>query len=1694
MKPHPTLRRRTAAAALLALATALAMPLGATLTLLPGASLAQAPAKPGAKPAPTAPTTPAAPASSVATPTVVPNGAPPLANHHAAYTGEPFFLLSDATYGSGEVAKVRLEIASPELLEDSGGVDMLVYRVPDPLDFLGKQKNLHRVQLPARPTDQGLGNTLTHLWDNWVVKARLAWRQLFSSEARRSVTRQAPELGTPRGLTQPSTFEQPVQLRPLAGLPVVERFRYPVHRAKPIAPPRDLKLAGSSSEFIQPARGNVFVPLGQRQPGLYLVEAIAGRHRTLTLLFVADTVAVTKTSAAQMVVWTAQRSSGAPVAKSRLVWSDGLGVLKSGRTDDTGVLRLEHAAPEQSYVYGEDPGGGVFITENFYYDSEIHNTKVYAVTDRPLYRPGDWVSLKVTAREFRSARVSVPLKDAELQLAVFDPAGQQVHAQSLRYSATQGADARFALPDNAAGGGYEIRLGLRTGEADEVYSAAFRVAEYHKPHFEIVLQPDRADFRTGDPVTGKLQLNYPDGKPVAHAQVSLSARAQQLTMVEGELDYAGAFPLKLGVHELVTGADGSVRYSLPAASEPARYVLTALATDGAAWRVRVTRELLIERGSGSWRLLPTRQFSEPGEAVVFQLAASQRNNAAAGATADAGAAQAAEPARPARWEWLRLEDRSRAAGAVPAAGGQLAIEFPQPGSYTVRLLDGAGRLVGAASHWVSGAGVKAPAGNITIVLDQPAYRAGDVAQALVTFPEPVEHAWLTLERDRVEASALTGRRADWVASTRVTPTQWRVSLPVREDMSPNMTLSVAYVKGGDYAFQNQGVTVEQPRIAIELRTDKPVYAPGDLVTVDVATTLAGKPVAADVSVGVVDEMIYVLQPEIAPTINEFFHHPRRNNVRTSASLAFIGYDLATSALGALPARRQVNQRAVKLLERPRRDNVDTAAWQPRLATDASGRARFSFVMPDSLTRWRLTGRAVEPQGAVGQQTAWIRSDKSFYAKWTSPDWLREGDRAQAAIALFNQTGQPAQIEWEARSYEPGAAASAAPGQASAPAGAGRIERKETITAQPGVNHIQLALPPGAPGQLALTLTLRQGGKVVDSLVTPLQRRHLAWRAPRELLLDLSGGSAALNLPADASRVLLTLNADPAAGAFSRRMDELIDFPYGCVEQTASRLLPLAIALQSLGAAQQPLAPMLTQRLAGARLSLAQMAGPQAQFGWWGQGMAPDAFLTSYAYYADWRASLALRSPLPAEHWQRLLDVYAKDGTGLPPLQRALALGWMQEMGLPVAPMLAGLIEQLSAQPRQPDRAASAPNSPARRRGSLALADEDELDGRDPALVLAVYLAGQGSGNRQPPSLAARASADLAAARLARVDAPLLQALLLYTGRPVSLAGMSTSASAANSAAGGSTTSATSVMLGGTAGATALLPRVRADAPTFDRAQALVWLHKVLGKRPDGSADSTATAAAAALPAPGAPWQRVAGSLAGEPRWALAAGQPLPARIELPTGRPAAWAALSYDSREPQASTLPVRIERTLWRVVPQAAAAPAAREQRNGNGNGNNTGSGSDPGGPAGPPGSESPARPSAGRMTVALEKVAPGTPLVTGALYLDQVDITASRALRWALAEVPLPPGAAVESATWGLDLAGTRLALEAARHLPSDQGYALPLEQLTANGTATFRHLLRFSQRGSYSLPPARVYRMYEPEAKAYEARPAWAAIEVR
>lgn len=1141
----------------------------------------------------------------------------------------------------------------------NAGVEIAVYRVPNPIGFLQAQSNLHRIDVKAVPKQPGLWNSIVAVWDRVTRSARLLWRSLFSEDARRGTVdvvpdlHQRPDLMTGHPRTPESAY------KPLAGFTPVSRFRYPLQFGKDITPAEatlaganvegsialDDANSGNSVSVGDPAapkattfsNGNVYVPVGKLAPGLYIVEAMLGEQRAVTMVFVGHTVAVNKLSAAELLVWTVNRTTGLPVGDVEVHWNDGTADLQSGKTSAQGWAQLSHTAPEKTYVYAVDPEGGVLISENFYYDSEIYNTKLYATTDRPLYRAGDTVQLKVVGREFLNARDSKALTAAPIQITVLDPNGLPVASQRMAFDGVTGGNASIQLPVGSTAGGYEIQLNY----LNDVYSAAFRVADFQKPHFEINVAVDNKALKTNQKIPVVAQLRYPDGKPVKNAQVDLDLKVQTLSMIEGDLGYGGLFPIKLSSEKYQTDGDGNVKIELPEVKQPSRYVVSLLATDGAAYRVRHTQELLVERASSTWQLMTAQRFSAVGQVVSVTLQQVASNDKTA-------------TSKPVSWKLQRLEDNTVTTGSL--SGNRFSIQPAKSGSYIINILDQNGAVLGATSHWVSGPELKVAPGHIEIVWDKDRYQVGETATGLVTFAEPVNQALLTLERDHIEGVSLLKTTAGWVSAEQLSPQQWRVHVPVTDKFAPNLTLSVAYVKDDQFVFANAGLVVASPTVDVTITADKAQYAPGQKVTLTLQTRIKGQPVPAQVSLGVVDEMIYVLQPEIAPDIHDFFYHPRRNNVRTQYSPSFIGYDLSSNQLDQPATAHSTHERAIKVLERPRRDDVDTAYWAPQLATDSSGQLQVSFTMPDALTRWRVTARAMTVDGVVGQSTAHVLSNKDLYVKWTSPRWLRADDQATGNLAVFNQTSQTQAVQLQLQ---------------------GALTQQQSVSLKPGINFVDI--PRSGQQSGAVTVSLLQNNQIRDRVVFNLSTRTAGRLTHYERLVSPVNGQLTFGLPSDASHISLRWITGARAG-FYRVMDNLIEQPYGCVEQTASRMIPLALAYQSL-AADDPRRATLARQLYTQRLRLASMAGDEAKFGWWGRLMPADAFLTTYAYYADWRTAQALGLSLPADHWQRLLDVYSSDGVKYSQWQRALMLDWMRQIGLPVGSMVQALAaEEVKAAP------------------------------------------------------------------------------------------------------------------------------------------------------------------------------------------------------------------------------------------------------------------------------------------------------------------------------------------------------------------------------------------------------------------------------
>jgi uncharacterized protein YfaS (alpha-2-macroglobulin family) len=1216
----------------------------------------------------------------------------------------------------------------------------------------------------------------------------------------------------------------------------------------------------------------------------------------------------------------------------------------------------------------------VYVSENFYYDSEIHNAKLFAFTDRPLYRPGDTVRFKLVGRHFKDAQHSVPLEAGPIRVTALDSSGAPVAATVFHLDPQEGGDGTFKLPDNAPAGGYTLRLTYK----EEPYAASFRVARYAKPHYDIDITFDKRKFVTGEGVSGVIRAAYPGGQPVAELALELSLRSQTLAMSDYEHRQRGRFPVTLTQNSLVTGADGAVSFTLPPAQEPSRYTLRVVGTDGSAYRVSALRDLLIDPGSPAFTLTAPKQLSQPGESVVFRIHK-----------------QPSPDGRPAAWEAVRLEDQSTQHGEL-GEQDEFTIRFDTAGSYTVQLRDQQNRLAGSLPHWVGGDGLKSAPDTIAILLDKEKYRPGETVHALISFPQPVQEALLTLERDSVHHHGLLSKGADWLRLTRKSDSQWAAEIPITAIFPPNLTFSVLVMKDGMFLFQNKGIRVEEDAVSIAMTPDKAIYRPGEQVTVELYTAVGGKAVAADLAVGVVDEMVYVLQPELAPDIRDFFGHLRRNQVRTLSSLNFHTYDQAINAQDTETAARF--NRPIKLLERPRRENIDTAAWFPRLKTGEDGRGRFSFVMPDSLTRWRMTARATTPAGRMGQETASLLSEKPAYLKWTGPRRFREEDRIEATLLAFNTGDQPLPATLGI--------------QTSAQAATG----ERAITLRPGVNYLSVPLTARVDESLQAALTVN--GEVVDRLAIPLEVVPAAWSRTESITVPMTDSVTHVALPEGAREIKASL-AHGADGQWLRVAADLLDYPYGCAEQTASRLIPLSLAYRSMRhlALDPGLLTRLRDRLANERFRLAQMAGPEAGFAWWGDQAKGSPFFTAYAYFADHLALSALGIEAPAEHWLKFLDVYRQGGSEESLLLRTLSLWLASEMQLPVKSMALGVAEEAMKKTEIAARGSSHPMNV-----SLVLGDGSSATAMDLALMLLDQLIGE--EGQQPSGWLERVQQ--ARERLAKEDDVLSRAAVL-------LAQVRRDKKAVDPD-----------------NAAAILTRASINTPTIDRAMALVFLDRAMGG-----------AVVEAHPGLTAPWVRQENLLGGiEWLYPDASHGEILLASDAATP-PGMTASVRYQSFAPATANQvksAIAIRRILYRLTPS--------EER-----------------PEPDYWSDEPQIEHLFQATEVEEGEAlDATALYLDEVRLDpgkghyrfgllEVPLPPGAELD------PFTWGMAVEGVTETED----PVFLPETRAEMRDGSYAVPVGRLGKSAETkqkTFRHLVRFLLRGTMHLPPVRYFSMYGPE----------------
>ncbi|MFN8587460.1 MAG: carboxypeptidase regulatory-like domain-containing protein [Candidatus Eisenbacteria bacterium] len=970
--------------------------------------------------------------------------------------------------------------------------------------------------------------------------------------------------------------------------------------------------------------------------GVYVLQGKAGALFKRTLFFVSDLGLVVKRSPERTVVWAGSLKTGLPLGDVAVFtvgaggsgnelgdgrdWSAVLAAARARRTatDADGLANLAtNGAGNRVRVVALSEKHGVSVAESpLSGEAEQGGDQLYLFTERPIYRPGQPVHWKLFARDAApgGAGWNVPAP-GDVTLTLSGPDGATLDVPGAKLSAGGAADGTLELPADVALGDWT--LSARAGRASG--AATLAVQHYRKPEYKVEVTPDRAVYVNGDEVRFRVAANYFFGASVVGAQVRWTLFESRLDAEDAEAsEWAddgseggeSGYGRLLESGETRTDVDGrvSVAFTPQRVAYDRRLSLEVEVVDGAQRAVSARGAAIVGRGLFRIELRPLRGVFRAGQPLQVDVLTRDHEGKPVSAAVTVELDQDV---------WNPLERRyTRSSRPLASLQSQTSVArgfgrvtlspaVARAGWLKLRARadDARGNRIGAeTSLWVYDEkvwsyGYRYP--SLEAIADRDTFAPGDTASILVN----------TDVKDASVLVSVEGRTLRDVRVQHLFGGTGLVRVPLTAADAPNTFVAIHVRRGREVHSRVLELAVRGERhdLAIALTPDRQEYRPRDEAKWTVETRDgAGRPVAAEVAVGVVDEAIYSLRADQTPDPHGVFYGRRPNWVTTVVSFPTLYYAGADKGdAGDV-----------------RRDFRDVALWAPVVRTGADGRAEVTLRWPDNLTTWRATARGMTANTLVGTSVARTRVSKELVARLAVPRNFVAGDEATLTSVVTNRTAAALTGVSEALTVSGFAKLTGAPGVTSALPPNGESRNGWAVTAA--------AESPRDGSDAVATFVFRARGRTdSDALEQPVPVR------PRAVPLALGGAgvvrdgetrSETITLPADLVRSGSTLTVDlaPSPGALALSgVEHALGYPYGCTEQTASAITP-ALALLAAARTANVTVPGWDdpdKRLTPYVQRLASLQSDLGGWSWWKEGET-DPYMTAMAIGALARAANA----------------------------------------------------------------------------------------------------------------------------------------------------------------------------------------------------------------------------------------------------------------------------------------------------------------------------------------------------------------------------------------------------------------------------------------------------------------------------------------
>jgi len=1047
---------------------------------------------------------------------------------------------------------------------------------------------------------------------------------------------------------------------------------------------KKLSVASTKNKWSQHPLGAAELFGGVSGPGMFYLEIgstevasspFTDGGRDKALVNFTDIGVVSKLSGSRGLVWATQLSTGKPLPGATVTVRDGNGkVTWTGTTDGDGVA----VTPGTSQLASKRGGGAGLDTQGEHYseerdgdlsalrifvqqgedwtmvnpsssnglaawnynvevdsDSAAVNLRGFMHTDRGLYRPGEKVHVKGLARMTKLGQpLDVPGEGKKVKVTVDDPRGKTLLQTEARLSAFGGFWFDVDLPGDARLGDYYIRASLDGG----TFTRNFVVETFRPATYEVTGKLKEAMVVKQGAVKGTVSANYFYGAPVRGGQVEVTVHSRSRWLHFDGYDefefsdnrrYEGYRAESMQAQNMVTedhltlDDKGNAALSIAIGPNDIAYdadlLVDASVTAPSNEVIAKTFTVPYFRARTYFGIKTPGYFAEVQKPQTIQIVAVTPDGKPASGPAKVtitrrdwncvwedwgyrGNYQCKENTQTLLNKTLQLTaDKPAEIPFTPDTGGDYWI-----------VVEGDNAKQSAATaaaefySWGDGGGSWRSSDSMTIemVTDKKEYKAGDTATILLKTDLTDATGLVTIERDGVIEKRLMT----------LTPKVKHITVPITGDYAPNVYVSVALVQGrmGDgsrgkprmrMGIANLPVRAQDNTLAVAIETDKKDYRPGEMVTAKVKVTdTAGKPASAEVSITASDEGVLSLIGYETPNPIPTFYAPWGLGVSIATQFEYI-----RDIPGANQERPAFGGDSVGTV---RSRFVSTAVWTPGAVTDASGMATIKFAAPDNLTAFRVMALAADRGHRFGSADKRFTVSKPLQLHQMLPRFLNVGDQLQGGVVIHNETGKAgtATVKLTIDKHL---------------TSAGDTERTIAVGKDVRV-PVLFDLGAAETGEAVLRFSVTMEGQS-DAVEFKLPVRH---PSPVRVERIASGVAKAVTkipvaLPANtlASSAELVISVDPdGLSGIENGLRDLIHYPYGCLEQTTSQVIPM-IAVRDLAetlAIDGLTGPALDQFVKAGITKIGLHQTPYGGFSLW-PGGEPETYYTAYAL---WGLSLA----------------------------------------------------------------------------------------------------------------------------------------------------------------------------------------------------------------------------------------------------------------------------------------------------------------------------------------------------------------------------------------------------------------------------------------------------------------------------------------